>query len=506
MAGPAATAGSGGPAVGGQTLGPVSAQPTTGGSGRRRGRPSGTSSQPASANVVKSAEVAPAPRRKKRKVPEKEIPPHVAAFIPEAMIYNQLLEFEKRVDLTLARKKLDIQEGLKNPARMPRTLRMYIFNTHTSQPHGRGGGEGKEDGSKDLRKVAPGGDKRVGEDSRGDHGGPNGPPSWTLRVVGRLLEDESQAEDDGPNGAGNAAGGVGAANPMASGNSSNSTFKFSTFFRRITVELDHELYPDNHTVVWDSERAVSPVEGFEIKRRGDKEFIAKLKFELNHVPERYKVSPELGEILGVQTETRARVLSALWQYIKSQSLQDPSDPTFMICDARLKAIFNGEERVRFSTVARLLQLHLSPAPPILLEHTIALGDRSPAGDACYDISVDAPTGLMAEMADFMASMEKAKEIVECDEAIGNAIRKINDLRRRRAFFLGFSKSPVDFVNALVASQSRDLRVAAGDAGRKAERERRSDFYNQPWVEDAVTLYLNRRLRTGADPATKDDRG
>ncbi|GBG73211.1 hypothetical protein CBR_g12928 [Chara braunii] len=503
--GPAATEGTGGPAVGGQTMGPVSTPPTTGGSGRRRGRPSGTSAQPASTNVVKSAEVAPAPRRKKRKVPEKEIPTQVAAFIPESMIYNQLLEFEKRVDSTLARKKLDIQEGLKNPARTPRTLRMYIFNTHTSQLHGRGGGEGKEDGNKNLMKAATGGEKRMGEDTKGGQGEPDGPPSWTLRIVGRLLEDESQAED-GANGAGPAAGGVGAANPMAGGNNSNNTAKFSTFFRRITVELDHELYPDNHTVVWDSDRAVSPVEGFEIKRRGDKEFVAKLKFELNYVPERHKVSPELGEILGVHIETRARILSALWQYIKSQSLQDPSDPTFIICDARLKALFNGEERVRFSSVARL-QLHLSPAPPILLEHTIRLGDRSPAGgDACYDISVDAPSGLMAEMADFMASMEKAKEIEECDEAIGNAIRKINDHRRRRAFFLGFSKSPVDFVNALVACQSRDLRVAAGDAGRNAERERRSHFYNQPWVEDAVMRYLNRRLTSGADPVTKDDRG
>lgn len=33
---------------------------------------------------------------------------------------------------------------------------------------------------------------------------------------------------------------------------------------------------------------------------------------------------------------------------------------------------------------------------------------------------------------------------------------------------------------------------AGDASRNAEKERRADFYNQPWVEDAVIRYLNRK--------------
>jgi SWI/SNF-related matrix-associated actin-dependent regulator of chromatin subfamily D len=35
-------------------------------------------------------------------------------------------------------------------------------------------------------------------------------------------------------------------------------------------------------------------------------------------------------------------------------------------------------------------------------------------------------------------------------------------------------------------------MVVGQVGRNAEKERRSDFYNQPWVEDAVIRYLNRR--------------
>jgi SWI/SNF-related matrix-associated actin-dependent regulator of chromatin subfamily D len=67
-----------------------------------------------------------------------------------------------------------------------------------------------------------------------------------------------------------------------------------------------------------------------------------------------------------------------------------------------------------------------------------------------------------------------------DDLITSSIRKINEHLRRRAFFLGFSHSPVDFINGLIASQSRDLKMVVGQVGRNAEKERRSDFYNQPW--------------------------
>jgi SWI/SNF-related matrix-associated actin-dependent regulator of chromatin subfamily D len=80
----------------------------------------------------------------------------------------------------------------------------------------------------------------------------------------------------------------------------------------------------------------------------------------------------------------------------------------------------------------------------------------------------------------LANAEKNKEIDTCDEAICTAIRKIHEHRRRRAFFLGFSQSPVEFVNALIESQSKDLKLVAGEASRNAEKERRSDFFNQPW--------------------------
>ncbi|KAL0354919.1 UNVERIFIED_CONTAM: SWI/SNF complex component SNF12 [Sesamum radiatum] len=74
-----------------------------------------------------------AARRKKQKLPEKQLQEKVAAILPESALYTQLLEFESRVDAALTRKKIDIQEALKTPTYIQKTLRIYVFNTFANQ-------------------------------------------------------------------------------------------------------------------------------------------------------------------------------------------------------------------------------------------------------------------------------------------------------------------------------------------------------------------------------------
>eukprot|EP00249_Psilotum_nudum_P003591 c17057_g1_i1 orf=453-1862(+) len=418
-------------------------------------RPSASGSTAApSSSSFKSAEVTPAARRKKRKAPEKQLPDRVAALLPESALYSQLLEFEARVDAALARKKTDIQEALKNPPRVQKTLRIYVFNTFANQ--------NRPPASAEQQHAAV------------------EPPSWTLRIIGRILEDGTESDTQGV-----------AAKPNPS------LPKFSSFFKRITIQLDPTLYSENYTIVWDGTRAATHVEGFEIKRRGDKEFTATIRLELNYSPEKYKLSAALTDLLRIEVDTRPRIISALWQYVKAKKLQNPSDPSVINCDPPLQRIF-GEEKIKFSLVSQKLEQHLFRPQPIHLEHRVKVSGNSPAGNACYDVAVDVPIPLQKEMATFLSNTEKHRDIDTYDDAICNAIRKIHEHRRRRAFFLGFSQSPVDFINALIASQSRDLKIVSGEASRNAEKERRSDFYNQPWVEDAVIRYLNRRPAVGPE--------
>ncbi|KAG1331475.1 SWI/SNF complex component SNF12 [Cocos nucifera] len=388
---------------------------------------------PAAATLsFKSAELTPAARRKKRKLPEKQLPDRVAALLPESALYTQLLEFEAQVDAALARKKIDIQEALKNPPSLQRTLRVYVFNTFTNQT------------------------RTIPEPKNSE------PPSWSLKIVGRILED---AVDPDP------ASGLPKPNPMYP--------KFSSFVKRITIALDPTLYPENPTIIWENSRSPAPHEGFEIKRKGDKEFTASIRLEMNYNPEKFKLSPALMEVLGIEVDTRARIIAGIWQYVKAKKLQNQSDPSYFTCDPPLKKAF-GEDKMKFAVLSQKISQHLSTPQPINLEHRIRLSGNGAVGNACYDVLVDVPFPLQREMSAFLSNTEKHKEIEACNEVICASVKKIHEHRRRRAFFLGFSQSPVEFINTLIASQNRDLKLVAGEASRNAERERRSDFFNQPW--------------------------
>ncbi|CAL9185877.1 unnamed protein product [Musa hybrid cultivar] len=399
---------------------------------------------------IKTADITAAARRKKRKLPEKQLPDRVAALLPESALYTQLLEFEARVDAALARKKIDIQEALKSPPSMQRTLRIYVFNTFANQT------------------------RTIPEPKNAE------PPSWSLKIVGRILED---GVDPDP------VGGLPKPNPIYP--------KFSSFFKRVTITLDPSLYPENPTILWEQARLPTAHEGFEIKRMGDKEFTASIKLEMNYNPEKFRLSPPLIEVLGIEVDTRARIIAGIWQYVKAKKLQNPTDPSYFACDPPLRKVF-GEDKMKFAMVSQKISPHLSPPQPIHLEHKIRLSGNGAVGNACYDVLVDVPFPLQKEMSVFLANTEKHRDIEACEEVICASIKKIHEHRRRRAFFLGFSQSPVEFINALIASQGRDLKLIAGEANRNAERERRSDFYNQPWVEDAVIRYLNRKPATGND--------
>lgn len=393
----------------------------------------------------KTMELTPASRRRMRELPEKQTLEKVGKILPESALYTQLLDFEAQMDAALAKRKLDIQEAIRSPPHVQKTLRIYVFNTFSKYT--------KTDSE----------DKTVEESS------------WSLKIIGRVLEDGN--------------------NPLSGilQRSSPSDTKFSDFFKKITICLDQNLYPENHIIVWDGAHSPKQHDGFEVKRKGDKEFTAVIKLDLKYSPEKFMVSAPLSRLLGVEVETRPRIIAALWHYVKSRKLQCADEPSFFICDPYLQRVF-GEEKMGFTTAAQKLLEHLSQPKPIYLEHNIKLSGDCPSGTACYDVQVDMPIPLQKEMSAFLASnsIESNKEIETQDEMISANLKKIQEHRRRRAFFLSFSQSPAEFINATIASQSKDPKLVAGDAGRNFEKEQCPEFYNQPWVEDAVIRYLNRK--------------
>ncbi|GKB34423.1 SWI/SNF complex component SNF12 [Tanacetum coccineum] len=133
--------------------------------------------------------------------------------------------------------------------------------------------------------------------------------------------------------------------------------------------------------------------------QGDKEFTTNIRLKMNYMPGKYKLSLALMEVLGIEVDTRSRIIAAIWHYVKT--------------------------RKRF---------HLSPPQPVHLEHKIKLLGNSPAGNACYDVLVDVPFPVQRDTN------------AEC-------------------------------IDALIESQGKDLRLAAGETRHNVEKEHQAENFH-----------------------------
>lgn len=227
------------------------------------------------------------------------------ASLPASAAYTRLVDFEREVDATLGRRKAEVNEALKRAERVPRTVRVYVYNTF--KPASKSIVTPAEGGGKDR------GAKRGARSADGATGAPIEeeiePASWTLHVQGRVL-----SQDEAPDGRGDKHA------------DAECDLKFSSFVRSVEVRLDPAHYaadslppPEGQgaeddasvgpsVIAWNADDA-SPdapaVDGFEVKRHGDADCVCKIILRIDHQPERYAVSPRLAAILGVDLETRA---------------------------------------------------------------------------------------------------------------------------------------------------------------------------------------------------------
>ncbi|XP_063698602.1 brahma-associated protein of 60 kDa [Culicoides brevitarsis] len=376
------------------------------------------------------------PPKKKKKLADKILPQKVRDLVPESQAYMDLLAFERKLDATIMRKRLDIQEALKRPMKQKRKLRIFISNTFYPS-----------------------------KETTGDDGTAEGSvASWELRVEGRLLEDNKSD----PN---------------------KIKRKFSSFFKSLVIELDKELYgPDNHLVEWHRTHTTQETDGFQVKRPGDRNVRCTILLLLDYQPLQFKLDPRLARLLGVHTQTRPVIISALWQYIKTHKLQDPHEREFIACDKYLEQIF-GCPKMKFAEIPQRLNPLLHPPDPIVINHVITVeGGTETKQTACYDIDVEVDDTLKNQMNNFLLSTASQQEIQGLDSKIHETVDTINQLKTNREFFLSFAKDPQTFIHKWIVSQSRDLKTMSDVVG-NPEEERRAEFYYQPWTNEAVSRYF-----------------
>ncbi|CAH0383700.1 unnamed protein product [Bemisia tabaci] len=381
----------------------------------------------------------PSSSKKKKKLADKILPQKVRDLVPESQAYMDLLAFERKLDSTIMRKRLDIQEALKRPMKQKRKLRIFISNTFYS--------------SKDPPTE-------VTDDTTGI-------ASWELRVEGRLLEDSKT--------------------------DASKKRKFSSFFKSLVIELDKDLYgPDNHLVEWHRTPTTQETDGFQVKRPGDKNVRCTILLLLDYQPLQYKLDQRLARLLGVHTQTRPVIISALWQYIKTHKLQDSHEREWINCDKYLEQIFSCP-KMKFAEIPQRLNPLLSTPDPIVISHVISVEGADQKQTACYDIDVEVDDTLKTQMNNFLLSTASQVEIQTLDNKIHETVETINQLKTNREFFLSLAKDPQQFINKWIISQTRDLKTMTDVVG-NPEEERRSEFYYQPWAQEAVCRYFYSKVQ------------
>ncbi|RAR02491.1 SWI-SNF complex subunit (BAF60b) [Stemphylium lycopersici] len=267
--------------------------------------------------------------------------------------YRELREVERTLDATMMRKKLDVMDS-KHHSRASRfgTMRIWISNTAENQPW-----------------------QSSGIDADAFDFESENNATYRVKIQGRLLdeegdeglEDEEDEDKDADAMDEDAAASKPAAKPKL----------FSHYFTSINIDFDRakSLQPDNFTQIeWKRPENPTAKESnfseLEFERKGDENINITINLQRYQNPEVFRLSKPLAELLDTDEEDRAGVLMGIWEYARSQNLQQEDDERKFACDARLKALFGGQDHFFFPNLPQLIKQHLTTLTPIPLQYTI----------------------------------------------------------------------------------------------------------------------------------------
>ncbi|KAL4919331.1 hypothetical protein BDW62DRAFT_209808 [Aspergillus aurantiobrunneus] len=400
--------------------------------------------------------------RRSRKPTDKNIPDGVEDVVVGEGVqqYKSLRDLEKRLDAAVVRKRLDIQDSISKTVKKYRTMRIWVSNTVEDQPWQTG-----QNGS------APGTTPGSGR--------------YKVRVEGRLLDDDSDLaasdsdgegdaqengdamEEDGPDG--------------EKSGSKRSKQRFSQFFKTITVDFDKSpaTNPDEmKTITWTKPQlppnatSLPPTADFDslqFSRASQENLNVTISLVRDEIPERYKLSKALAEVLDVEEESRSGIVLGIWDYIRAMGLQEDEEKRLVRCDDRLRAIF-GREQMFFPQIPESIGPHTSPLDPIKLPYTIRVDEefhKNPT-PTIYDIQVAVEDPLRSKMLALTQNPQYTagmRQITQLDDQVALIIQALTHSRAKHSFFTALSKDPAAFVRRWINSQRRDLETILGEATR-----------------------------------------
>lgn len=280
--------------------------------------------------------------------------------------YRDLRDFERRLDATITRKRLDVMDSVNRNAKVGasratklvpqdggldadrasiqqrfKTLRIWISNTVEDQAW--------QSGGLNVESF---------------NFSTNNESSFKVKIEGRLLDDDDDDDEDDldkdeQDGAkdGQDQDKMDTDAPAEKKAKEPAEKKapqprFSHFFKAITVDFDRskQRHGVEHSVEWKKPERLpnsanppptADFDEFVFKRNGDENMNITINLYRDESPERFELTPELADVVDMTVATRAEVVMALWEYIKLMGLQEEEEKRQFRCDQALKKVRNG---------------------------------------------------------------------------------------------------------------------------------------------------------------------
>lgn len=426
----------------------------------------------------------------KRKPTDRTLEPNVLAKLPDAELFQRLQEVESNLDSLVQRKRLDLQDMIGRSMRKNEIIRLFVSSSMINQAWQEG-----------TPLYTPGEQ-----------------PTWILRVEGKLVTDGPtknrafssmitsvivELKNDKPEGAsesemaveapveaqaegnpeGNPEGQIEGQNDGQAENQPEETPKKSSDEPDEIVEWHETCVPPEQRVDFD---------GLDVKRPGSEKVKARVLIQLKEYPDKFKLSPQLANILGVCEESKPGAVVSLWQYIRYHKLQDIDEKRLIKCDTALYNLFK-REKIMLPQLVELLAPHLTPREPISIEFTIDPTTDLESRDLAFDVPIQIDHPLRGDLLSMLNTWHNDFESINrLEDLLLQDVQALNLLSHQHDFYEDLSKDPVEFLNRWVDSQARDLRVIYCDRQFSEEAVRHSSFYTDDILNPSMHLFLGKQ--------------
>jgi len=274
-----------------------------------------------------------ASRRISKKPTDRDVPEELSSVVVGDGVerYGKLRDVERQLDAVMMRKRLDINDNMERRyERREGVLRVWVSNTVEGQPWqvDEEGGGLNEDGTFEFAESSQ--------------------ATFRVKLEGRLLEDgaaEDKAKDDEQSDEADKI--TPERKPL------QQRPRFSHFFKSITVDfhrnpnLQSDGYsaiewkkpqPGPHNIAYDPNGSDVSFDTLEFERKSDEKMNVTINLVRDEKSERYKLSPQLAEILDTEEENRAGAVEGIWEYCRAMGLQEDEDKRSIVCDEPLRKV------------------------------------------------------------------------------------------------------------------------------------------------------------------------